>query len=110
MQSTEKPLGQLEQMVLLAVLRLEEAYGVQIIVELNRRTGREIPRGSLYITLDRLAAKGYLESRRGEATPLRGGRAKRYFQLTPLGLRVLGESRRALLALWQGLESRLEEA
>ena len=109
MASRERLLGQVEQMVLLVVLRLGEAYGVQIIQEMNRCTGRRIPRGSLYITLDRLSAKGLLDSHRGEATPVRGGRAKRYFRVTPQGLLALSESRRALLALWNGLESQLEK-
>jgi PadR family transcriptional regulator PadR len=99
-------LGEFEQVVLLAVLRLgDEAYAVSIGDEILRCTGRAASRGSIYITLDRLETKGYLKSRFGEPTPERGGRAKRFYTLRPRGLAALQESRRALVALWRGLES-----
>jgi hypothetical protein len=69
-------LGEFEQMVLLAVLRLrDDAYGVTIRAEIAKRTGREIARGALHTTLDRLEEKGCLRSRMGDPTPQRGGRA-----------------------------------
>ena len=97
-------LGQHELMVMLAVLRLgREAYGVPIATEIARRTGREMLLGSVYALLERLESKGLVTSRLGEATPQRGGRAKRYFALTAEGGRQLRQTQRALEALWQGL-------
>jgi PadR family transcriptional regulator PadR len=97
--------GELEQIVLLAVLRLgEDAYGVPIRLEIERRTGRSLTVGALYRTLDRLEEKGYVTSRFGDPTPERGGRSKRYFRLRPVGLRALRASRDALAAMWEGLE------
>lgn len=98
-------LGELEQIVLLAVLRLaDDAYGVPIRLEIERRTGRSLTVGALYRTLDRLEAKGYVTSWFGDPTPERGGRSKRYFRVRPLGLRTLRASRDALAAMWEGLD------
>jgi DNA-binding PadR family transcriptional regulator len=97
-------LGQHELMVMLAVLRLgREAYGVPIAAEIADKTGREMLQGSVYATLERLEAKGLVFSQLGEATPQRGGRAKRYFKLTAEGVRQVREAQRALEALWVGL-------
>ena len=97
-------LGQHELMVMLAVLRLgREAYGVPIAAEIADKTGREMLQGSVYATLERLEAKGLVISLLGEATPQRGGRAKRYFKLTAEGVRQVREAQRALEALWVGL-------
>jgi PadR family transcriptional regulator len=99
-------LGEFEQVVLLAILRLaDEAYAVTVRDEIVRCTGRDVSRGSVYITLDRLETKGYLRSRLADPTPERGGRAKRYYALRPRAVEALRESRRALVALWRGLES-----
>ena len=98
-------LGEFEQIVLLAVLRMgDDAYGVPIRAEIESRTGRLLTVGALYRTLDRLEAKGYLTSWFGESTPERGGRSKRYFKVRPLGMRALRASREALAAMWEGLE------
>jgi DNA-binding PadR family transcriptional regulator len=97
-------LGEFEILVLLAVLRLgDEAYGVSILEEIARRTRRPVARGSVYITLDRLEAKGLLASERGEPTPIRGGRAKRFFTVKPRGLRVLKRTLADLDRLQEGL-------
>lgn len=99
-------LGEFEHLVLLAVLRLaDDAYGVPIRREITLRTRRELTVGSLYATLDRLESKGLLKSRTGDATPERGGRAKRYFRVTAAGLRMLKESRQVSNAMWEGLEA-----
>jgi DNA-binding PadR family transcriptional regulator len=91
--------------VLLAVLRLgEDAYGVPIRLEIERRTGRSLTVGALYRTLDRLEAKGYVAPWFGDPTPERGGRSKRYFTVRPVGIRALRASRDALAAMWEGLE------
>jgi PadR family transcriptional regulator, regulatory protein PadR len=99
-------LGEFEQVVLLAILRLDDqAYAVTVREEIARCTGRDVSRGSIYITLDRLETKGYLKSRLADPTPERGGRAKRYYALRPRALDALRQNRRALVALWRGLES-----
>jgi PadR family transcriptional regulator PadR len=96
-------IGQHELMVMLAVRRLgQQAYGVPIAAEILEKTGREMLLGSVYAILDRLAARGLVTSRLGEATPERGGRAKRYFRLTAEGIRHVSEAQRALEALWVG--------
>jgi DNA-binding PadR family transcriptional regulator len=101
-------IGEFEHIVLLAVLRLEEeAYGAAIRRDIETRTGRSLTVGALYRTLDRLEDKGYVSSRIGDPTPERGGRAKRYFRLRPIAVRSLRESRDALAAMWDGLESRV---
>jgi len=102
-----QPLGEFEQMVLLAVLcaaqEAEEAYGVTVHAELERRTKRRVARGAVYMTLDRLEKKGLLESFLTAPTPERGGRAKRCYRVTKPALAALRASRRALVALWEGL-------
>ena len=98
-------LGEFEQVVLLAILRLEDgAYAVSVRDEILRCTGRDVSRGSVYITLDRLETKGFLRSRLADPTPERGGRAKRYYTLRPRAVEALKDSRRALVALWRGLD------
>ena len=98
-------LGEFEQIVLLAILRLaDEAYGVPIRLEIERRTGRALTVGALYRTLDRLEDKGYVSSAFSDPTPERGGRSKRYFKVRPAGLHTLRASREALAAMWEGLE------
>ena len=104
-------LGEFEHIVMAAVLRLDgEAYGTRIIQEIEDATGTRVKSGSLYITLDRLEAKGYVTSRVADPEPGRGGRPKRYMTVTPAGLRILKQARDVMLTMWQGLESRLEKA
>src|ERR1700735_120079 len=94
-------LGEMELMVLLAVIRLgDEAYGVPISKELLILAKREVALGSIYAALDRLEEKGFVSSLLGDPTPERGGRAKRYFRSTPAGLRALRMTRSALINLW----------
>ena len=102
-------LGELEQMVLAACLRLgDDAYGVRIIQEIEAATGRAVSGGSLYVTLNRLEDKRLLESRLGAPEPGRGGRPKRYVRVTQPGVAALQEAREAMLGLWNGIEERLE--
>jgi len=97
-------LGEFELMVLLALIRLgEDAYGVPIGREIEQQTGREAALGSVYAALERLEEKGLVTSRLGDPTAARGGRAKRYFQVTTQGLRQVRETQRALVSLWKGL-------
>jgi PadR family transcriptional regulator PadR len=102
-------LGEFEQMVLLAIMRLgDDAYGLGVREELERVGGRSPSSGALYTTLDRMERKGLLASRAGEATSARGGRPRRYVGLTPQGTAALQRSREALLRLWDGLETSLD--
>jgi len=104
-------LGELEHMVLLVILRLgEEAYGISIRDELEARAGRDVTRSAAYITLERLTKKGYLTTRMGDPSPERGGRAKRFYEVTPAGREALRVSGLALRRLWEGQEALLEEA
>ena len=103
--SKQPALGEFEQMVLLAIMRQgEEAYGVTIRAELKTCTGREPAPGALYTTLDRLEDKGLVRSRLGDPTPQRGGRAKRYFQVTGAGVRAVTHALRSYQRLSQGLD------
>ena len=80
-------LGDIEHLVLLAILRLgQDAYGIPILDEVSARSGREVSRATVYVALKRLEQKGLLASRLGDSTPERGGRAKRFFKLKPAGL------------------------
>ena len=103
------PLGEFELLVLLAVLRAEgEAYGATILKELEDRSGRSVSRGALYVTLDRLEAKGYISSRTGDPAPARGGRPRRYYSVRATGLAVLGQSLDAVRRMSEGLALKLK--
>ena len=104
-------LGDIEHLVLLALLRLgEHSYGVPILEEIATRTGRVVSRPAVYIALRRLESKGLVTSELGEATPERGGRAKRYFRLTAAGHQQLHASRSALLSMWANVAHRIRKA
>ena len=109
MKAKDVYVGELEQQILLIVLRLgADAYANPIGAMLRSVARRRVGRGALYTALERLEAKGCLRSSMGEPLPERGGRARRYFTVTAAGMRALRESRRVLLGLWAGLESKLE--
>lgn len=98
-------LGEFEQLVLLAIVRLAaDAYGSTIRDEIEDRTSRSVAIGALYTALDRLERKGYVGSRMSDPTPERGGRAKRYYKLKPAGAAALRRSREALVSMWAGVE------
>ena len=104
-------LGDMEHLVLLAILRLgKDAYGIPILDEVSARSGRDVSRATVYVALKRLEQKGLVTSRLGESTPERGGRAKRFFKLKPSGLKALRESREMFLGLWRDYESVLDGA
>ena len=108
---TRNSLGQLEQLVLLAILRLGDgAYAPAILEEIETRTGNPASPGSMYVTLDRLEEKGLIRSRLADASDDRGGRPRRYVTVTAYGVRELRASRAALLKLWRGLEGLLENS
>jgi DNA-binding PadR family transcriptional regulator len=97
-------LSNFELMVMLAVIRLgDNAYGVPIAEEIEKRRGKLVRIGSVYAALDRLGTKGFVDSELGESTAARGGRAKRYFRITGKGLAEVQETRRALVELWNRL-------
>ena len=97
-------LGNLELMVLLSLIRVgDQAYGVPISREIERRTGRDVALGSVYAALDRLERKGFVSSVLGDPTPERGGRAKRYFQITAKGVREVRDAQRMLTNMWRNL-------
>jgi len=97
-------LGVFEQAVLVAVLRLRgEGYGRTILREVQTRLDRGVTASAVYATLDRLEAKGLAASRAGEATPERGGRARRHFTITAAGVRALDDARETSLNIWRGV-------
>lgn len=97
-------LGEFEQVVLLAVVRLgPAAYGLGVRREIERRAGREVTVGAVYTTLARLEDKGFVTSHEGEPAPQRGGRARRLFRVLPEGVRALEASRGMLERMWDGV-------
>jgi PadR family transcriptional regulator len=104
-------LGEFEHLIMLAVLRLDaDAYGVPIIEEVEARTGRTVSQAAAYLTLKRLEQKGWIRSRLSDPTPERGGRAKRYFSLSPKGMERIRQTRAALVSMWDGVEPELDRS
>ena len=101
---TTERLGHLEEMVLLAALRLgADAYSVSIIREIRERTGRRLSHGAVFVAIDRLEEKGLVTTRRGDPLDARGGRPRRMVEVTPEAVARLRENRRALLSMWEDL-------
>lgn len=100
-------LGEFEELTLLAVCALgADAYGVAVQEYAERASGRLISMGAVYAALDRLESKGLLRSGVGEPTPVPGGKRKRLFTVTPLGMRTLREVRRVRERIWRTIEAR----
>ncbi len=101
------PVGEFEHLLLLAVLQCRrddvEAYTVPIRRLLAERTGRDVARGAVHTSLDRLEAKGLLTSQMGEPLAVRGGRARRYYDVTPLGLQAVRQAQSAVMTMAAGL-------
>lgn len=98
-------LGEFEQIVLLAVVRLEDdAYGSRIRREIEARGARAVSIGAAYATLDRLVDKGYLRCRDADANDDRNGSARRYFAITRAGVAALAQARALQARMWQGIE------
>ena len=98
-------LGTFEQAVLLAIVRLkDESYGRAIWKEVEDRLGRDVAAGAVHATLERLEGKGLVSSRLGSGTPIRAGRARRYYRLGPSGASALNEARATVQDLWRGLK------
>ena len=93
-----------EEHILLAVWRLrEEAYGVPVRKYLKEVTGQNVSIGGIYVPLDRLVRKGFLEAYQSDPRPERGGMSRRYYRLTSEGIKILEEARRVHERLWKGL-------
>ena len=103
--------GELEEQVVLALLQLDgESYAVPVAKELARLTGRDVSPATAYMVMRRLEARGFLTSRVGTPDPDRGGRPRRFYRVvTDAVIPALSESRRAMLALWDGLEPILDK-
>jgi PadR family transcriptional regulator PadR len=98
-------LGEFEQLVLLAIMQLDgEVYGVPIVDEIERRTGRSVAAAAVYVTLRRLEEKGLLSSKMSAPTAERGGKARRCVKVTAAGLESLREARQVIDNMWKGLD------
>ncbi len=98
-------LGEFEQLVLLALMRLgPDAYGATIRREIEARTGRDLAISAVYVTLERLEIKGLVKSRIGDPTPQRGGRRRKHFAVQPAGRRAITVACRAFKLMTEGLE------
>jgi len=102
-------LGEFEEIVLLAIIRLKgNAYGVALRRLIEEETGRGTSIGAVYTTLERLEKKRYVRSRQGEATAERGGRAKRYFRIEGAGVAALNETNEIRARMWSGIAPELD--
>lgn len=98
-------LGEFEQLVILALLRLgENAYGMTVRRELEETAQRAVTLGSVYATLDRLEEKGLVRSRHSDPDPSRGGHPRRYFKVEPVGEQALARSREMMQRMWDGID------
>jgi DNA-binding PadR family transcriptional regulator len=101
-------LGEFEQLVLLAIVHLGDGtYGVPIVEEIERRTGRSAAPAAVYVTLRRMEQKGLLSSHMSEPTAERGGKARRCVRVTKAGLEALRGAREAMDQMWRGLDPKL---
>ena len=101
-------LGEFEQLLLFALVQLEEdAYGGRIREVIEARTGRTLSPGAIYTALDRMEQRGLVSSTLGEATPQRGGKRKRYYRIEPAGAELLRQSHDALTKMARGLAPKL---
>jgi DNA-binding PadR family transcriptional regulator len=102
-------LGEFEQLLLLALLHLDDdAYGARIREVIAARTGRSVSPGAVYTAMDRLEQRRLVSSRLGDPTPERGGKRKRYYHLEPAGARLLRESRAAIARMARGVRLKWE--
>jgi DNA-binding PadR family transcriptional regulator len=103
-------LGEFEQLLLLAVLRVgSDAFAPDVARELEARAGRSVSRGHLYTSLDRLEDKGLLRWKVAAGTAVRDGLPRRAYTVTPAGVAALRASRDVLQRMWRGLDGLLKE-
>ena len=96
-------LGSFEQAVLLAIVRLDDgAYGRAVLKEVEVRLDRDVAAGAVQATLERLERKGLVRSRLGSGTPIRDGRARRFYTVLAEGLRALDDARKTHETIWRG--------
>ncbi|MGB6866949.1 MAG: PadR family transcriptional regulator [Candidatus Aminicenantaceae bacterium] len=104
-----KILTRSDEILMLAILRLKDnAYGVSIIKEIEKRTGKKLTFGSLWVSMDILHKRGFVKKRMADPTPQRGGRRKIYYSLTSKGISALEEAREFQESLWEGVPARLK--
>jgi DNA-binding PadR family transcriptional regulator len=104
-------LGAFEQAVLLAIVRLrQDAYGRAILKEVQDRLDRDVAPGAVHATLERLECRSLIASRLDVGTPVRAGRARRFYRLLPGGVRALNDARATVDNLWHGLKWPLKGA
>lgn len=105
-----KVLSRSDEILMLSILRLKDrAYGVTIVKDVFKRTGKKLTFGGLWVSLDILHRKGYVAKTMGDPTPERGGRRKIYYTLTRKGLRALQEARAFQKSLWRGIPTVLKK-
>lgn len=106
-----KILSRSDEILLLAILRLKDnAYGVTIIKEVQKRTEKKLTFGSLWVSLDILHKRGLLQKRMADPTPERGGRSKIYYTVTPEGLKALEKAREFQKEIWRGMPVLIKKA
>lgn len=99
-----KILSRIEELILVSIAKLgEDAYCVTILTEAQKHSGKKWKLSDIYIPLGRLESKEYLHSWLGDPTPERGGKSKRYYKLTRLGVEALKEVRKVEQSMWDGL-------
>ena len=104
-------LSRADEILLMAILRLKDnAYGVPIVKEVEKRTGKKLKLGGLWVSLDILAKKGLLKKSMGDPTPTRGGRSKIYYSLSPSGINALKRVNEFNRTLWKGIQETIKEA
>ena len=104
-------LSRSDEILLLAILRLKDnAYGVTIVKEVAKTSGKKLKLGGLWVSLDILAKRGLIEKNIGDPTPKRGGRSKIYYVLTPDGLKALEKVNEFNLTLWKGMRKLIKES
>ena len=98
--------GEFEELTVLAVRALgEPAYAVPVQRFIEKKAGRAVSMGAVYAALGRLEGKGLLRSTVGEATPQRGGKGKRLYEVTPLGMKTLRDLRHMRERIWRTIEA-----
>jgi DNA-binding PadR family transcriptional regulator len=103
-------LGEFEQMVMLALLRLgPDAYGASVCAEIEKRSERGVSVSAVHTTLERLEQKGLVKSRLGDPSPQRGGKRKRHYEPAAIGVKALQASYRSIRNMADGIEHLLEE-
>jgi len=102
-------LGEFEQVILFAIVRLDgTAHGAAIVCEIAQRTARSVSPGALYTVLDRLEAKGFVQSWIGDSVPERGGRRRKVYRIMPAGAQALREWYTGIRDMASGVLSRLD--